>query len=295
MNTTFNFELLNQIILKDGPDKEQYNDLVEWLNQLSQSSREDSSQIEVLNQVKLIFNDLFMTKESLLGHVSIWPHGYAGDYEIIDRIYKNDVSSQAKFEKWDKWFHDAAATQAVRNRKTYFKQLLAEKTANGNPIKVLNLASGPCRDLLEFFNENPGANVQFDCIEIDPNAVTFASQLLGVHKEHVTFHLANIIKYDTLEQYDLIWSAGLFDYLDDQTFIQVIKRYQHNLNLGGEIVIGNFYVHNPSRNIMEVFNWRLRHRTYDELLGLAEKAGYNPGRMRVESEPLGVNLFMRLF
>lgn len=294
MAQIIDLDTMQLVISNQGPTENQYEEVNAWFDQLESLAKEYGEDQEELIIVKETFQELFNNKEAMFGHVLNWPHGYPGDYEIIDRIYKTSISQNPKYKKWDEWFHVQPATQAVRNRKTYFKQLVAEKASKGGHLKVLNLASGPCRDLLEFFEENPDTNVQFDCIEIDPNAVVFARELLGVHKDKVKFHLANIFKYDTLEQYDLIWSAGLFDYFDDKTFVTVLKRYKHNLNPGGEIVVGNFYIHNPTRIVMSFFGWNLNHRTYDELLDMAEKAGYSPGKMRVESEPLGVNLFMRI-
>lgn len=295
MEQIIDLDRMQQVISDQGPAKNQYKEVDEWFDQLEALTNEFGQDQEELKIVKKTFLELFNNKEAMFGHVLTWPHGYPGDYEIIDRIYRTSISKNPKYTKWDEWFHAQSATQAVRNRKTYFKQLVAEKLTKDRTLKVLNLASGPCRDLLEFFEENPDANVQFDCIEIDPNAVQFARKLLGTHKDKVKFILANVFKYDTIEQYDLIWSAGLFDYFDDKTFVTVLNRYKNNLNPSGELVVGNFYIHNSTRIVMSFFGWILNHRTYDQLLGLAEQAGYSPRKMRIESEPLGVNLFMRIF
>jgi len=295
MNTFIDTKMVQLIIEQNGPTEEQYTELSNWFESMLKFPNQNDSDYEGLAEIKLIFTDLFQDKESMFGHVMHWPHGYPGDYEIIEKIYQYHIVPNPKFEKWDKWFQQTEAVQAVRNRKTYFKEFVAKKAANGKTIKVLNLASGPCRDLLEFFEEYPNADVYFDCIEIDPNAVQYARQLLGIHKNKVTFHLANVFKYDTIEQYDLIWSAGLFDYFDDKIFVKVLQRYQHNLNLDGEIVVGNFYSKNPTRKLMQFFGWVLNYRTYDQLLDLAANAGYSPSKMRVESEPTGVNLFIRIW
>lgn len=41
-------------------------------------------------------------------------------------------------------------------------------------------------------------------------------------------------------------------------------------------------------------DWHLEHRSRDGLLELGHRAGYAEERMRVGSEPLGVNLFLHL-
>jgi hypothetical protein len=44
------------------------------------------------------------------------PHGYAGDYEIMDKIYRQEVSPDPRFRGWDLFFHAQSAPTAVRNR-----------------------------------------------------------------------------------------------------------------------------------------------------------------------------------
>ena len=64
----------------------------------------------------------------------------------------------------------------------------------------------------------------------------------------------------------------------------------------GEIIIGNFnQANNPSRNYMEIIGeWYLNHRTDEELMSLAIKAGFNKENIRVGSENENVNLFLHL-
>ncbi len=72
----------------------------------------------------------------------------------------------------------------------------------------------------------------------------------------------------------MIWSAGLFDYFNNETFVKLIKRLQGYLTPNGEMVIGNFSRNNPHRVYMEIFGeWFLNHRNADELLELAIQTG----------------------
>jgi hypothetical protein len=75
----------------------------------------------------------------------------------------------------------------------------------------------------------------------------------------------------------------------------LLKKYYEYLNPGGEMIIGNFASGNPSRKIMEILgDWFLVHRTPDELKNFALQAGIPPSKIEVASEPLGINLFLRL-
>jgi len=156
------------------------------------------------------------------------------------------------------------------------------------------LASGPCRDLKEFFEVHPSAPVTFDCVELDKNAIAYAKGLTN-YNDKINFIHKNIFRFSTNQQYDLVWSAGLFDYFDDKIFVKILARFLKNVKAGGELIIGNFHPRNPTRSVMEVSTWHLHHRTEAELIALAKIAGVEDvGRIRIDTEAEGINLFMRV-
>ncbi len=287
-------KFIKSIIEKNGPDEQDYEQLNSWYDEIGEKREKGELNDDEVVFLRQQFEEAYLTPKALQGFVFCKPHGYHGDHEIIDRIYNKHTSDEEKFAKWDTWFHTLAATKAVRNRKEYFKRMLEEKVKGATNLRVLNLASGPCRDIQEFYKKNPSANVSFDCVEIDPNAVKFAKSILGEVGENVNFILANIFKFDTEVKYDLIWSAGLFDYFDDKTFAAIINRYKKNIVQGGEFVIGNFHPRNSSRRTMEFGLWYLNHRDEEKLLALAQKASYDTSLIDIDSESEGVNLFMKM-
>ena len=209
------------------------------------------------------------------------------------------MSEDISLKKWDDFFHWHPATKAVRNRKTYFKDLLKEQLKSrkeNQPFNVLNIASGPCRDVLEFFEEEQPKDLFFDCVEADLNAILHATRINYQHLPKITFHKKNIFRFKTDKQYDLIWSAGLFDYFNDKMFTKLIANIAPYVKPGGEIVIGNFADTNPTLGYMEVFlGWYLHHRSKSHLKELATNAcGTSIKRLTVEQEPEGVNLFIRI-
>lgn len=238
-----------------------------------------------------------MTAQTLQGFVLTKPHGYAGDYEIIDKFYTLHTSPDERLAKWDDYLHTFPAVKAVRNRKAYIKNLLQEKFAKHNNIEtfeMLNLASGPARDIYEFFNENSDANLSVECIDLDKNAINYATRLLGEHSSKVKFHNKNILRFNAPKQYNLVWSAGLFDYFNDDIFKRLITRFLNNVKPGGELVVGNFCSSNPDINYMELLDWVLHHRDANKLIQLAMECGVERENITVEKEPEGVNLFIRI-
>ena len=105
----------------------------------------------------------------------------------------------------------------------------------------------------------------------------------------------NVIRHTPDKKYDLIWSAGLFDYFKGKHFVYLLKKYYEFLKDDGELIIGNFNSENPSRRIMEILgDWFLYHRSEDELKKFAIQAGIPESKIEVFREPLGINLFLRV-
>ena len=89
--------------------------------------------------------------------------------------------------------------------------------------------------------------------------------------------------------YDLIYSAGLFDYLNDRTARAAGARLVAALAPGGTAVIGNFGTANPSRPMLElILDWPLHHRSASDLRRLFGDLGTG---MTIEQEATGINLF----
>ncbi|MFB6317024.1 class I SAM-dependent methyltransferase [Saccharicrinis sp. FJH54] len=254
----------------------------------------DKSDLAYLSR---LFGDDFLLN-TIQGYGLRKPQGYAGDYLMIDKIYTYHQSEIGKYQVWDKYFHAQSAPKAVRNRKKYFKSKLKHKlSTTSDKIELLNVASGPARDILELYQEidNP-KQLSTTCVEIDENAIKYASNLVNGYCQNIEFVKANVLRYRTEKKFDVVWSAGLFDYFNEKAFIMVLSRFKDFVKPGGEIIIGNFNErNNPSRDYMEIFGeWFLHHRTEEELVTLAMKSGFDFTQVNIGREPENVNLFMHI-
>lgn len=165
-----------------------------------------------------------------------------------------------------------------------------------NGGQLLNVASGPARDLKELYESDDYASLHTTCVEMDPNAIAHAKDLNRAFEDRITYINRNIFRFRPDRQFDWIWSAGLFDYFDDKAFVLLLKRFKTWLKPGGEIIIGNFNEdYNPSRAAMEIAgDWFLIHRTEETLIQLALQAGFAKEQISVGKEELGVNLFLHI-
>lgn len=289
-------DLLHDFISKGGPLPREYSVLNRAIRHLG-----DAVRVGSILQADLEAYIEDATRRHLPGTMQAQAmeakYGYSGDFEIIDHIYRRRTSPQPHLRNWDLFFHAQAAPVAVRNRKAYFQQIMAEHlaAAGGHGLDVLNVASGPCRDLREFFLDQPEAAVRVDCVDMDARAIEYGGRLCEPWLDRITFHHRNILKHTPARQYDLVWSAGLFDYVSDRLFSHLLGVLLQAVKPGGEVVVGNFSDYNPSRDYMEIFGrWKLRHRSQETLLALAARAGAAPERTEVRWEPEGVNYFLHI-
>lgn len=224
------------------------------------------------------------------------PLGYPGDYLIIDWIYTHKTAESGIGKFYDELFHSYKAAQSVLNRKEYFIKKCSELVqSKDDPIDILSLGCGSCRDIVETYEVlNDGEYLHFDCIDHEAEAIEYASHLIRNLPFHENIHLShtNVLRLKAEDKYDLIWSAGLFDYLKDGLAIMLLKKMWRALKEDGRIIFGNFSPYYPEREGMEfAVRWKLIHRNVHDLVDLCNKADIPFSELEVDNEPLGINLF----
>ena len=287
---TLYLHLIEEMIQAGGPEEHEYDEITKICDSLFKRKMTIKEEAELHEAIKPI-----LSLDCMLGFSFLKPHGYAGDHELIDKIYQKWTSKSEKYQKWDKYYHYLDAPQAVRNRKDYLKKQISKIPSNEESPLVLNLASGPCTDLYEYLIENPNTNIKFDCLDLDPNALEYGAAICDAFADKITFIHKNAFRYSTDKKYSLIWSAGLFDYFNDKLFVRLVNRMYAKLSDNGELVVGNFSPVNSSRGVQEmVCQWYLHHRDEKELRELALKAGVPKDKISINSEETGINLFMHM-
>ncbi len=285
---------LKNIIQNGGPETREYDVLNEIFDHLSASFKAGEMNEHDLKLLQEGFGDECMAN-TLHGHIKTKPYGYAGDFMIIDKIYQEQITKDHRFKKWDIFWNNHSAARAVRNRKNYFIQTMTNRLSSNKQLRLLNVASGPARDIAELYNIIKPGQLSTVCVEADNTAISYAKKLNRKNEAQVEFIHQNIFRFTPAEKFDIVWSAGLFDYFDDNIFIKLLRKFMGWTKPGGEVIIGNFSNQNPSRNYMELIgDWYLQHRSEDELIKMAIDAGARKENVFVGKEMEGVNLFLHV-
>jgi SAM-dependent methyltransferase len=290
-------QYMRRLVESGGPEPADYEELTGWYNRIGEAVAGLQIRKEDVRALFATLGESVTSTKTMQGLVWVKPHGYAGDFEIIDRLYQQWVAPEPHLRRWDEYFHAQAAPRAVRNRKDYFHRWLRqwESQPDENELRVLNIASGPGRDMRDYFEQHPHSRVRFECVDYDREAIEYAGKLCSSFAERILFRHGNALRFRPTAPARLVWSAGLFDYLDDRQFVFLLRHLLRFVVPGGEVVVGNFSPNNPTRIYMEVFgDWVLQHREADHLLALACEAGAPDSAIRIGQEPEGVNLFLHI-
>jgi extracellular factor (EF) 3-hydroxypalmitic acid methyl ester biosynthesis protein len=262
--------------------------------------------------VRLHWHKLFLG--SPFGHRTYHkPIGYAGDYEMMNMIYRNQPEGRSLFEKL---IHLLLVSQwpakSVRNRIAHLGENILNETARvvraGKTARILNIGCGPAREIQDFLRETPLSNqADFTLMDFNDETLLHASQKLieakrqssrrtQIRTQQVSVY--ELLKHarrnsDNDEKFDLIYCAGLFDYLAPDTCRALMQLWHDSLSPGGLMLVANMTDTKPFRNFIEfILDWQLIYRNSSEFLSLAPE--HCRESTRVIAEPASVNLFLHI-
>ena len=231
-------------------------------------------------------------------HSRTKPLGYAGDHVLIDMIYQQPVADSDTGRMMDEFFHRQKAPTAVRNRKSFFVDTFAELCQRKAAPSVLDIACGPCRDVAEALDEagKTAEGALFHCVDMDPRAIEYAQSIVDPSKAvQICWQATDAFRLRTKKKHDLVWSAGLFDYLNDRLAAALLRKMWDATAEKGEVIVGNFHTSNPDRAWMEwCGDWHLIHRDEEDMRDICHRAGVPTDSIQFHYEPTGINMFLRI-
>ena len=221
---------------------------------------------------RLLYQDPFT------GRAFSKPRGYAGDAVMMDYIYSMGEAAQAMAEAtplgraiFDFFDIGSAAKAGVRHR----RQLLArfiDRSASRGGKRVLAIASGHLREVELSEAVRCGALEEFVALDQDEASLAVVA--------HDYAHLGIRAVPGSVRQilagkqnpgtFDLVYAAGLFDYLNASAATALTCRMFEMTRPGGLLFIPNFLASVRDRGYMEaVMDWHLIYRNHAEMQALA--------------------------
>ncbi len=255
----------------------------------------------------------YILSSKLMARTNLKPRGYSGDSEMMTMLYQNDYQGDSTFEKlMHKHPCEHPAAQAVRNRRKlvtgYFREL-AEKfnPSPGKRLRVLSMACGTAAELDDILlTEEDCGKYHFTLFDQDRQALLDAADIIyqkeksqgtRINVEYLNDSVRTMLAAPRLRgkwgQFDFIYSMGLFDYLTPPVAKAVLGKIYELLAPGGEMIIGNFHVSNPSKVYMEYWlDWVLYYRTEEDFRELVPDT--NSAEINVFFEDTRSQMFLNL-
>ena len=204
------------------------------------------------------------------------PRGYAGDAVMLDYIYRPDTSS---LEGMASIIHRATTTlpnaKSVLWRRDYLANLIFSRMTTVDTARVLTIASGHMRELDVLRELTTKTNVEFTALDQDSDSIFEAKStynefnIIGKCRSFASL----IRNKNSKKKFDLIYSAGLLDYLPQATAVSLVKAMFARLLPGGVLSVGNFARDSHGRGFMAGFmDWCLIYRNEEDMIALAQVA-----------------------
>lgn len=244
------------------------------------------------------------------------PLGYAGDYEMVNMMFRDPWEGESTYAKIvNGIIIRSDGAQGHRNRVARLHQHLKQEaervSAQGRPLRVLNIGCGPALEIQKFLREDAVADhCALDLVDFNEETLrhtkdklteiaTSSGRTTELNMIHESIHgllkgrgetLAAVVG-DLDEAYDLVYCAGLFDYISDRVCSRMMRMFVQWARPGGLVLSTNVHPVNPVRQFIEhLLEWNLIYRDEADMKALAPEGA----PAEVVTEPTGVNVFLEI-
>jgi len=217
------------------------------------------------------------------------PLGYVGDFMLMNYFY-DYIDKYLGESTYEKSIHsygvNISTGHSLLERKRFFKQKIVELLTKKDSVKILSVASGSARELIDLVeNGKITKPLYFDCLDVEPEAFAYIHDALeNIRPENKNNLHMRFIKADFLDlirgkeipelfkKYDFIYSSGLFDYLNDRLARKLIYYLFELLEPDSSLIITNARKDDIYRAYYEMLGgWKLIRRDEKEMLDWARE------------------------
>jgi extracellular factor (EF) 3-hydroxypalmitic acid methyl ester biosynthesis protein len=240
------------------------------------------------------------------------PRGYAGDYRLMLLYFATQHEGPTRYGRF---LHYAAQRytlgRAVVLRQECLLGAIRDATRQGTRARIVSLASGPALELATAIERGQLTGpVDLVLVDQDEQALGYAHRELSqlLHDRNLDVHLLCLhmsvkqllsSKPETeslrreLDNADLIYCAGLYDYLPDPVAQRLTGVLYGLLKPGGRLYLGNLSEAPDTSWVMDyVLAWHLLYRTQDEMVQLGAHLQPAPAQLEVETDGSGHAIFL---
>ena len=219
-----------------------------------------------------------------------------GSFDILEQMYVQNYCSNVPWQnRWDDYIFSTWTCQAVRGRMDFLERFILDSPRELKSIVDIGCGSGRASRVVNTLQLNCFKDICYTGLDHDPEAIVYCEKMIiPIRIKYPTYLFVqdNILKTKIQYSADLVWSAGVFDYFNDDIFIRVLTKLITWAPENGYIVVGNLSPRCPNQCIMVLLRWFLFYRSKAHLLKLSEKLPIR--KAWVDSDPMGIQHYLVL-
>jgi len=201
------------------------------------------------------------------------PRGYAGDAVMMDYVYSGRPPEGTSPVGQQIFMATTRVPMglSVLYRRSLLHSYINDHIARRSSCRILSVASGHCREIEGSLLFEKGFDCEFVALDQDSDSMAAVARDFAHPRLRIMIERVKTLVFDRLDigKFDLIYSAGLYDYLPDATAELLTSRLYSKLKPGGRLLIANFLPTCYGRGYLSAFmDWHLKYRTVDELRNL---------------------------
>lgn len=244
------------------------------------------------------------------------PLGYAGDYLTVKYLYEDGYPGTSTYGKFiDRYTLETPLARAHINRRKYLNLLIRKliekraKISRGEAVRITSFACGPGTEFLDLFSAAmvpPNLKIIFTCVDGEPRALEDLNKEIKARTPHgnwllsfkpVCQNILNLVRTGKmnglLNEQDLVYCAGFFDYLSDRTVARCIPYMCSLLRQDGLFVGVNVFADSPLLVYLEMLGgWYLNHRDRQKLLFLSQGVDTNKHKHVLSDPETRMNFYL---
>jgi extracellular factor (EF) 3-hydroxypalmitic acid methyl ester biosynthesis protein len=247
------------------------------------------------------------------------PLGYAGDYKLMLLGQDDDLQGESLYGcLLHHTVQNFGLGRAIVQRCHTAARAVSSVVSQNKPTRVVSLASGPAIELMYFLAEHPQLENEVELILVDQDLEALETAHSALSKEILKRDDGHLIKLsclhfsigqiispsgdserklirDVLSGVDLIYSMGLFDYLQRPVALKLMRNVFPMLSPGGRLYVGNLERVSDCSWAMEYsVHWSLIYRTEEDMHDLATRLRLPIESVDISRDASGHCLFMDL-
>ncbi|MEE9352392.1 MAG: class I SAM-dependent methyltransferase, partial [Thiotrichaceae bacterium] len=239
------------------------------------------------------------------------PLGYAGDYEMVNMMLRDPYEGPTMYSKLiNSLMLKLGPVAGHQNRIDILVDILKKKSEeaslNNKKLRVLNIACGPALEVQQLIQAGQlDDSVEFTLLDFSEETLSHTKHKIDaaintgslkptikyIHKSvHTLLKEAGKEMPDN-NYYDMVYCAGLFDYISDKVCNRLLRLFYQQTKVGGLTLVTNVHSENPALYQMEyLMEWHLIYRDEAHFLKLFP----DKGEQTVYRDKSGTNLFLEI-